>query len=544
MQNALDYGGLPMRLSVSKAPSSNSSGASPPLPQGGYSSGGAVNLCSSVLSQPTFTTSPLISQLSADSTSEAATSVPGSIASSLPTTPGTSAASPSNSAPSHGPQLHPVGGERILNCGTRLRATLFTEHTHMQTGEPFFVGGNQSKIVPFRVDIDVPRISRSTRSFRPNVLETDLHDEKGALIPFYVLKMRGQDVTTVPFQYWLVAEDFSGAPVRVEVGGQPGRAWSSGEIPARITPLSSKTGKLSLVLRPPFDERNAGDWTVTVPNILSAARHDLGKPKKHREGAANRPPKAAGSANKRKAEPPDERVPSVPIKVQKGSPTPPPDEPAFVLAGTSHFVLPAGVPSLVRLFVTQTVGRSAGVGISACLVSLEDETRTTGLRPAATPGGPPAATLEGDLWGQTFEIEMPPGGYAVQACVNGVPAPPATDSPVTVLFCSLGIAHPHAGQAIPGRVVPFQIALAGPREASGLDLCCRLYLSDGRVLDAGRDAEVHFAAYGPHWAKVELVDALNGAAAPGSQATIASAALGPWQCAPPRPFCPAPPLPS
>eukprot|EP00741_Cyanophora_paradoxa_P010361 tig00020531_g10025.t1 len=83
------------------------------------------------------------------------------------------------SAPSH---MYAVAGERILSCGTRLRATLLTEHIHGQTGEPFFIGGNQSKIVPFRVDIDAPRVPRSTPSPRPSALEVALHDEMGALI--------------------------------------------------------------------------------------------------------------------------------------------------------------------------------------------------------------------------------------------------------------------------------------------------------------------------------------------------------------------------
>eukprot|EP00741_Cyanophora_paradoxa_P000961 tig00000449_g929.t1 len=149
--------------------------------------------------------------------------------------------------------MYAVVGERILSCGTRLRATLFTEHIHGQRrallhrGQPV-----QDRALPrgrrraARAAPDAVAVAQ-----RPPRLEAALHDETGAPISSCVLRTRGRDVATAPFQHWLSANDFSGAAVRVELAGQPGASWTSGEIAARITPLSSRAGRLSLVLRPP-----------------------------------------------------------------------------------------------------------------------------------------------------------------------------------------------------------------------------------------------------------------------------------------------------
>eukprot|EP00741_Cyanophora_paradoxa_P000975 tig00000449_g942.t1 len=136
--------------------------------------------------------------------------------------------------------MYAVVRERILSCGTRLRATLLTEHIHGQTGEPFFIGGNQ---------VGAPARAASPPPSAPRAVQDH---ETGALIPSCLLRTRGRDVAAAPShgQRWLAANDFSGAAVRVEVAGRPGASWTSGEIAARITPLSSRTGRLSLVLRP------------------------------------------------------------------------------------------------------------------------------------------------------------------------------------------------------------------------------------------------------------------------------------------------------
>eukprot|EP00741_Cyanophora_paradoxa_P024247 tig00021758_g23416.t1 len=119
------------------------------------------------------------------------------------------------SAPSH---MYAVAGERILSCGTRLRATLLTEHIHGQTGVQ--------------------------------------DHEAGAPIPSCVLRTRGREVATAPFQHWLSANDFSGRPscaperrserarrVGPSAPGAEGRGGGAargqldvGEIAARITP--------------------------------------------------------------------------------------------------------------------------------------------------------------------------------------------------------------------------------------------------------------------------------------------------------------------
>eukprot|EP00741_Cyanophora_paradoxa_P024227 tig00021758_g23398.t1 len=104
------------------------------------------------------------------------------------------------SALSHA-HMYAVVRERIRSCGTRLRATLLTEHIHGQTGEPFFIGGNQ---------VGVPARAASPPPSAPRAVQDH---EAGAPISSCMLRVRGRDVATAPFQRWLSANDFSGAAV-------------------------------------------------------------------------------------------------------------------------------------------------------------------------------------------------------------------------------------------------------------------------------------------------------------------------------------------
>eukprot|EP00741_Cyanophora_paradoxa_P010390 tig00020531_g10048.t1 len=74
--------------------------------------------------------------------------------------------------------------------------------------------------------------------------------------------------------------------------------------PAPARPAPPRTGPgAALTGRRRFEERAAGDWTVAVPGILSAARHDAGRPKRRRAAG----PPAGGAGCVRCAGPRDER---------------------------------------------------------------------------------------------------------------------------------------------------------------------------------------------------------------------------------------------